>query len=105
MEKALSGVRNAWSDDHLYITPEGNWAVLDFDSESREYFLEMASWQDYMRWCEREKKRVKSDPLCGECRYLGHCLSEHLRGGISARLEEDSCDGFKGLLDWYADRR
>ena len=105
IEKALAGARNAWSDNHLYITPKGNWAVLDFDSESREYFLEIESWGDYLRWCEEEKKRVKSDSLCAECPYLGRCLSEHLRGGTSARLGEDSCDGFKGLLDWYADRR
>ena len=102
IDQSLAGARNAWSDNHLYITPEGKWAVLDFDSESREYFLEIKNWRDYLDWCEREKKRVQNDPLCGKCCYLGHCLSEHLRGGTSARLRDDSCDGFKGLLDWYA---
>ncbi len=105
IEKALRGERNAWSDDHLYITPDGEWAVLDFDSQGREYFLSLPDWEAYLRWCEREKERVKSDPWCGDCRYLGHCLSEHLRGGIlPERSNDDSCDGFKGLLDGYAQR-
>ena len=29
---------NAYSDDHLYITPAGELAVLDFDKNNNEYF-------------------------------------------------------------------
>ena len=31
IQDVLAGNRNAYSDDHLYITPEGRFAVLEFD--------------------------------------------------------------------------
>ena len=99
---SLSGEANAFSDDHVYITPFGKLAVLDFDLNDNEYFQEMDSFQHYFQWTKREKSRVHLNGYCGQCEYLGHCLSEHLR---DVRDMEQSCNGFKHLLDWYKHER
>lgn len=99
---SLSGEANSFSDDHVYITPTGNLAVLDFDLNDNEYFQELQSFPQYLAWAEREKSRVYMNGYCGKCEYLGHCLSEHLR---EVRDMEQSCNGFKHLLDWYKNER
>ena len=95
---SLSGKTNAWSDDHLYITPKGNWAVLDFDEINREYFKELKDFDEYLVWAETEKSVIKNNFYCGSCKYLGRCLSEHLQ---VVKEEHSGCNGFRGLLDWY----
>lgn len=99
IEDSLNGAANAWSDDHLYITPDGNWAVLEFDEQNREYFKELASYQEYLEWIHQERDKVSTNVYCRQCKYLGKCLSEHLQV-VQSDLE--GCNGFKGLLDWYA---
>lgn len=89
---------SAWSDEHLYITPTGDYAVLDFNEKNQEYFLPLTSFSDYEEWSVREKQKVSSNSYCGNCRYLGHCLSEHLQPVLNSG---NSCNGFKNLLDWY----
>ena len=96
--RSLSGTANSWSDDHLYITPEGKFAVLEFDEKYNEYFLPLENFEAYLKWCESEKRKIQKNERCSECDYLGVCLSEHLRNQLNPA---DSCDGFKGLLDWY----
>jgi MoaA/NifB/PqqE/SkfB family radical SAM enzyme len=98
IQSTLSGNRNAWSDDHLYITPEGKLAVLEFDSNYNEYFLPLNDFSEYLAWCDQEKMKIRKNIKCTKCEYLGSCLSEHLKNHFQ---ENDSCDGFKGLLDWY----
>lgn len=93
----LSGTSSSYSDDHLYITPEGKLAVLDFDENDREYFLKLDTFEDYLKWCDDEKERVKNS-ACSECKYMGSCLSEHMRPPIDFSSE---CSGFRSLLDWY----
>ncbi|MDR3607760.1 MAG: radical SAM protein [Oligoflexia bacterium] len=98
IRECLSGVYNAYSNDHLYITPRGELAVLDFDSQDREYFRPLRDIAEYMHWCYEEKEKAGKNPFCNECEYLGHCLTEHLRDVQSL---EHSCNGGKQLLDWY----
>jgi pyruvate-formate lyase-activating enzyme len=98
IEESLSGSRNAYSDDHLYITPEGRFAVLEFDHQDREYFLSLSSAEEYRRWAAREKTAVGSNEVCRSCKYQGSCLTEHYR---IASPSDTSCSGFRGLLDWY----
>lgn len=102
IQVSLTGKANAFSDDHIYITPAGKFAVLDFDLNDNEYFQELSSFAEYQLWTQREKKRVHLNGYCGKCEYLGHCLSEHLR---EVRNMEQSCNGFKHLLDWYKHER
>lgn len=101
MEQSITGTRNAYSDNHLYITPEGRFAVLEFDAEDREYFLSLEHYQEYLAWCEREREVVQS-LQCRSCRYLGSCLTEHYRRNEG---ELDECSGFKTLLDWWVERK
>lgn len=96
IQSSLSGERNAFSDDHLYITPTGRFAVLEFDEQDREFFLELDNVQAYQQWCLDEKARVLNS-TCASCDYLGRCLSEHLRTVVDT---ERSCNGFIGLLKW-----
>lgn len=98
--EAVSGQRNAFSDDHLYITPQGQFAVLEFDAQDNEYFLPMASIHQYRNWCQVERFRVEGNLFCGACPYKGSCLSEHLR---DVRSLDNSCNGFRGLLDRWVE--
>ena len=98
IESSLSGERNSFSDDHVYITPNGKLAVLDFDDSDREMFVEMDSMDDYERWCIEEKERVVGNQFCSSCKYLGRCLSEHIR---DVKNLEGSCNGFVNLLDGW----
>lgn len=99
IEASLSGLANAWSDDHLYITPQGNWAVLDFDANNREYFRDLQSYDEYLGWIAEEKSKVSENSFCKQCKYLGSCLSEHLQVVLP---NQEGCNGFKNLLDWYS---
>lgn len=102
LEDVLDRKRNSFSDDHLYITPEGKFAVLEFDLNDREYFLHCETYRDYLKWCEKEKRRVAENKFCSECEYFGHCLSEHLR---EVKNLNNGCNGFKHLIDWYKNGR
>jgi hypothetical protein len=97
LQDALEGLRNAFSDDHVYVTPSGRFAVLEFDLNDHEYFLELDSFDAYLQWCVLEKSRVYGASLCGQCEFSGKCLSEHLRKVTSW---EESCNGGRSLLLW-----
>lgn len=99
VNEAIRGMVNSFSNDHLYITPTGDYAVLDFDLNDREYFRSIATLDDYITWSAKERNQVFANSYCGKCEYLGRCLSEHLR---DVKDMSQSCNGFKGLLDWYA---
>lgn len=98
LDYAVNDKFNAYSDDHVYITPTGRFAVLEFDDEDREFFLELDSFDAYLQWTDVEKQRVDANKYCGACKYKGKCLSEHLREPTSL---ESSCNGFKSLIEWY----
>lgn len=98
LDDVVSGERNAFSDNHLYITPNGKFAVLEFDDRNREYFLELESIQEYQKWTRVEKNRVSSNQFCSGCEYFGRCLSEHLRDVTSV---DKSCNGFYQLINWW----
>jgi hypothetical protein len=89
---------NAFSDDHIYITPNGKYAVLEFDLNDREYFLELASLSDFEKWTRTEHYRVVNNSYCGQCEFVGRCLTEHYRFVDSVYR---SCNGFYSLLKWY----
>ena len=55
IEESFNGLYNAFSDDHVYITPNGKFGVLEFDVHDREYFKELDSFQSYLDWAEKEK--------------------------------------------------
>ena len=97
IKTALGGKRNAYSDDHVYLTPSGRFAVLEFDSEDKEYFLELNSFEEYLEWKNEEKRRVAENSYCSRCEYLGRCLTEHYREVCSV---ENSCNGYYKLLKW-----
>lgn len=98
INKSLNRQKNAWSDDHVYITPNGKFGVLEFDDSDNEYFMELDNIQQYFDWADAEKNKVIANNICNTCPYLGHCLSEHLR---EAKDLNTSCNGFRFLLDWY----
>jgi len=71
---------------------------LEFDLNDNEYFLEYDTFDEYLKWCDLEKNKVNKNKICSRCDYYGHCLSEHLR---EVKNLDNSCNGFKGLLDRY----
>lgn len=102
LKSSLNKERNSFSDDHIYITPSGRYAVLEFDLNDNEFFLEYDELHQYEDWCRKEKARVSRNKFCSSCEYFGHCLSEHLR---EVKNLDNSCNGFKNLIDWYKDGR
>lgn len=102
LEDVLDGAKNSFSDDHLYITPNGKYAVLDFDENDNEYFQEYNTLDEYNLWCDKEVKRVSENNFCSSCSYFGNCLSEHLR---EVKSLEESCNGFVNLIEWYKNGR
>lgn len=96
--KSLAGEYNAFSDDHVYITPNGKFGVLEFDKYDREYFLELDSFEDYIKWAQDEPQNNVSQ-ICKTCNYYGKCLTEHYR---YVKHLEHGCNGYRGLLDYYA---
>lgn len=97
IEDCLDGKYNAFSDDHVYITPSGNFGVLDFDLLGNEHFTELTSFEQYKKWAQREKTAGVSD-ICKNCKYFGGCLTEHYKYVEDLK---NGCNGYKGLLDWY----
>ena len=98
LQSVIGKERNSFSDDHVYITPSGKYGVLEFDLNDNEFFLEYETLDEYFEWCKKEKKRVTKNEFCSNCDHFGHCLSEHLR---DVKSLDNSCNGFKHLIDWY----
>jgi sulfatase maturation enzyme AslB (radical SAM superfamily) len=97
LEDVITNTRNAFSDDHVYITPEGTFAVLEFDLNNNEYFHQVETFDEYVEWTQKEKKHNVSD-VCKECEYFGKCLTEHYR---YVKTKEQSCNGYYKLIKWY----
>lgn len=96
IKDSLRGDYNAFSDDHVYINPNGNFSVLEFDGDDREFFLELTTYREYIAWTHKEKDQNVSD-ICRKCDYYGKCLTEHYR---YVKDLTHSCNGYKGLLDY-----
>lgn len=99
LDQSINKQYNAYSDNHLYIAPDGEFYVLDFDINDREYFKHIKNLSQYDAWTKNEKQQVKDNKFCSQCRWQGHCATEHYR---NVRSIEHSCNGFRNLLDWYA---
>lgn len=97
IQEVLAGTHNAYSDNHLYITPAGELAVLDFDDQDREYFRVVKDIDEYQEWTRREVVLTDTG-MCVSCKYRGGCLSEHIR--VVTDMSE-SCNGFFNLLETY----
>lgn len=100
LQDVLEKTRNAFSDDHVYITPSGKFAVLEFDLNDREYFLELDSFDDYVKWTKKEKVENISK-ICQSCEYFGTCLTEHYR---YVKDLTNSCNGYYNLIKWYKNK-
>ena len=96
IDESLNGTYNAFSDDHVYILPDGRFAVLEFDENDNEYFLSLDSFDEYIEWTKKEKRELSQ--ICKECKFKGRCLTEHYRNVASL---ENSCNGYRGLLERY----
>ena len=96
LKRSIKKEYNAYSDDHIYITPNGKYAVLDFDSENKEYFLEFSNYSNFEQWAWTEKRNLST--VCQNCSWKGHCLTEHYR---HVKDLKDSCNGYINLLSRY----
>jgi len=96
IQSSLNKEYNAFSDNHIYITPNGKYGVLEFDKNDKEYFLELDTWEDYIAWTKKEKESNVSK-ICRSCKYFGTCLTEHYR---YVKDLDNSCNGYKRLLEY-----
>ncbi len=96
-EKNIINKTNSFSNDHIYILPDGKMYVLDFN-EQKEYFRLVNNIQEYIEWTINEHTLFTTDVLCVNCQYNGKCLSEHLK------VYDNTCNGFPNLIKWYNER-
>jgi sulfatase maturation enzyme AslB (radical SAM superfamily) len=101
IQDSLSKTYNAFSNDHVYITPNGKFAVLDFDLNDREMFTELDTFEEYLNWAKNEKTQYIS-PICKSCDYYGNCLTEHYR---YVKDLNNGCNGYQYLLNFYKNER
>lgn len=101
IQKSINGTRNAFSNDHVYITPDGEFAVLEFDLNDKEYFKPLNSIQEYLIWASNEPD-LNVSQICRDCEYYGRCLTEHYR---YVKDLDNGCNGYKNLLNWYKHER
>ena len=99
IEECLDGKYNAFSDNHVYITPNGYFAVLDFDIFGNEKFTELHSFDEYKNWSDKEKD-VGVSEICKGCKYFGGCLTEHYKW-VEVDPKLNGCNGYYNLLEWY----
>ena len=97
IKKSINRTKNAFSNDHVYITPQGDFAVLEFDLNDKEYFKVVNSIEEYFKWANEEPEKNISG-ICKSCEYYGNCLTEHYR---YVKDLEQGCNGYKGLITWY----
>ena len=95
--KSIDKEYDAFSNDHVYITPAGKFGVLEFDKYDREYFKEYRTYSQYKTWAKEEPEKNLSD-ICKTCKYYGNCLTEHYR---YVKDLTNSCNGYKGLIEYY----
>ena len=100
IQDSVEKTYNAFSNDHVYITPNGKFGVLEFDKEDKEYFLELDTYKQYKIWADNEPQDNCSD-ICKSCKYYGNCLTEHYR---YVKDLDNGCNGYKGLLEYYETR-
>lgn len=101
IEEALAQRKVSFTQDHIYLTPQGQYGVLEFDTHDREYFKTFDHYTDYIDWVFEEVQRVSLNAVCSACPHFGHCLSEHLR---HEHRDPRSCGGHRNLLQWYQDK-
>ena len=101
IKKSITQTKNAFSNDHVYITPQGDFAVLEFDLNDREYFKPLKSIDKYFQWANEEPTKNISN-ICKSCEYYGNCLTEHYR---YVKDLDQGCNGYKGLITWYENNR
>ena len=104
IQDSLDKKYNAFSNNHVYITPAGKFAVLEFDDWDREFFQEYDTFKQVVEWQDREIIFNCSD-VCHGCEYFGNCLTEHYRWVGDEDLDEIGCNGYKGLLDYAKAKR
>jgi hypothetical protein len=97
IKKSMNRTKNAFSNDHVYITPQGDFAVLEFDLNDKEYFKHLESIDEYFKWADEEPIKNISY-ICKSCNYYGNCLTEHYR---YVKNLDQGCNGYKGLIEWY----
>lgn len=95
--RSLRGEYNAFSDNHLYIQPDGQFAVLDFDEQGLEYFLPV-TLDEYDIWAKKERRVISTESYCSKCEYLGRCLTEHYRHVDN--VDKSCSGGYKLLSRW-----
>lgn len=98
LEDVFKGITNSFSDDHIYINPNGDFCVLDFDTNDNEFFRSLNSVEEYFEWSSEEKRKIANNPFCSRCEYNGCCLSEHLRVVHDVK---NSCNGYIELIKYY----
>ena len=98
IENSINKKYTAFSDNHLYITPQNKLAVLDFDENNNEYFRILDSLEEYENWHKEEYNRTIKNKYCSSCKYIGNCLTEHIRVPLKDP-KIYSCDGAFKLLE------
>lgn len=96
LKRLISSPYGYFDVEHLYLTPSGRFAVLDFDKNGREYFSELEDITSFKNWQKKELDMVTNN--CYSCEFLGRCLTEHYKPTDSIDVY---CSGSRILLEAY----
>jgi len=83
----------SYSNNHIYITPNSEMCVLDFDENDCEFFRFVPNMLYYVHWCKKEYDKYSKHQLCKACDYQHRCISEHLL--VTKELKRN---GFPNLI-------
>lgn len=78
---------------HLYIKPNGQLAVLQYDENQLEYFYELSDIKEFYSMLNKELKEFSN---CLSCSKYQQCCAEHLK----QHNKDDVCCGLPNLIEF-----
>ena len=77
------------TQSHVFVNPQGEFGLLDYDSLGVETFRWFKNFEDWESEAQRLDSQLLDDNHCLTCQYFGQCVGEHLKYSMPT----DSCAG------------
>lgn len=96
-EQRILDKANYFESPHVFLTPSGDFAILDFDINGNEFFrtIDIAEINGILE----EESNMVFGGNCSSCQYVGVCLTEHYRK--TDGIDNIYCSGGRILIDAY----
>ena len=96
-ERRILDKANYFEAPHVFLTPSGDFAILDFDTSGNEFFrtIDISEIDGILE----EESNMVFGGNCTHCPYVGVCLTEHYRK--TDGIDNIYCSGGRILIDAY----